>query len=105
MTWKVQVNAKAEREIEDLIKNKILSQDDILVITQWIKFVEKHGPEKLQNNGIWNDHELDRDEKWKGCRSSSFSYSGRIIYKVIDDKIIVEVLRITPDHNYKADKE
>jgi mRNA-degrading endonuclease YafQ of YafQ-DinJ toxin-antitoxin module len=101
MTWKVVVDKKAEKDIQKLIKEKNLNENDFIVIRQWINFVEKHGPEKLQDSAFWNDHKLIRDQKWQECRSSSFSYSGRIIYKVIDKKIVVEVLRITTEHDYK----
>lgn len=101
MDWKVKIDDNYENELERLIDSGKLSSDDFVVIRQWIGFVEKNGPESLQNNGFWNDHELIRDEKWKGCRSSSFGYSGRIIYKIVEKKILVLVLRITTDHNYK----
>jgi len=101
MTWKVVVNTKAEQEIKKMIKKRTLSNDDFLVIKQWIMLVEKYGPSRLLDSKFWNDHELIRETKWKNCRSSSFSYSGRIIYKIINNKIIVEVLRITNNHDYK----
>lgn len=101
MTWKVVVDKKAEIDIKKLIEKNLLTKDDFIVIRQWISLVEKYGPDKLSESSFWNDHGLVRDKKWLNCRSSSFSYSGRIIYKTIDKKIIVEVLRITTDHNYK----
>lgn len=101
MAWKVQINSKVEKEIVQLIKNGSLSLDDQIVIRNWINFVEKNGPEALSENSFWNDHALTREKKWKDCRSSSYCYSGRIIYKVLNNKIIIEVLRISPDHNYK----
>ena len=101
MTWKVVVDIRAEKDIKKLIKKNLLNKDDFIVIKQWINLVEKYGPEKLSDSSFWNDHELIRDQKWLNCRSSSFSFSGRIIYRIIDKKIIVEVLRITTDHDYR----
>jgi mRNA-degrading endonuclease RelE of RelBE toxin-antitoxin system len=100
MTWKVQISAKVEREIVKLVKSGQIGREDQIVLRDWILFVEKNGPDALTENSLWNDHALTRDDKWNGCRSSSYSYSGRIIYKIIDGLIIVEVLRISPNHDY-----
>ncbi len=99
--WQVLFTAECENEIKDLIKSGVLSEDDRRVISIWIKQVKKHGPESLRVAGQlsnWNDHDLDR--KWSGHRSSSYSYSGRIIYKVEGKRVLVTVMRITPDHDY-----
>jgi mRNA-degrading endonuclease YafQ of YafQ-DinJ toxin-antitoxin module len=48
---------------------------------------------------FWNDHELVKE--WAGHRSSSFSKTGRIIYKIEDEQIkIVRVVKITGTHSY-----
>ncbi len=56
------------------------------------------GPDYIESCGHWNDHELE------GCRlgqrSSSFSSSGRIIYKIKKNKIEINVVKITADHDY-----
>lgn len=101
MNWKVKINKYAEEELVKLLKSKLLKNDDIYVIKQWISLVEIFGPYKLQGSSFWNDHALIRDLKWKNCRSSSFGHSGRIIYKIIDNEVIVEVVRITEKHDYK----
>ena len=96
--WKVLFTDKCEKEIKSLIKKGLMSEDDMRVIGIWIKQVKKHGPESLGQRSNWNDHALDR--KWSGHRASNYSYSGRIIYKVDGKKIIVKVVRISPDHDY-----
>lgn len=102
-SWKVLVNNNVAKEVERMLKNKLISREESLVIGDWIRFVKKYGPYQLDKYTFFDfkDHALSRDEKWNGCRSSSFSHSGRIIYKIEDDKVLVEVIRITPDHNYK----
>lgn len=101
--WKVKINKKCEAEITKMLEENDISDEEYNVIRDWIKFVMKNGPYKLKDFPFYNfnDHELIRDKKWKNCRSSSFSYSGRIIYKIKDNVVTVEVLRITNDHNYK----
>lgn len=66
---------------------------------KWLDQMEEFGPEFIAVSSEWHDHALDRD--WIGFRSSAFSSVGRVIYKIIEDQILVEVYRVTPDHNYK----
>jgi len=61
--------------------------------------METEGPEYIQNSKRWDDHALSYE--WEGFRASCFSGAGRIIYKIIQDLVIVEVHRVTPDHDYK----
>lgn len=99
--WKVLFTEKCEKEIRDLMKRGVLSEDDRRVLSIWIKQVKKHGPDSLRegsNLNNWNDHRLDR--KWIGYRASSYSFSGRIIYKVEDKIVTVKVFRVSPDHDY-----
>ena len=100
MAWKVQINDDQEEIIKNVIKN--LSSEEQTIIYKWVKFVEKNGPYALSNFKAYDikDHELTRQKKWENCYSCSFSYSGRIIYKIMDDIILVEVIRITPNHDY-----
>ena len=99
--WKVLFSEKCEAEIKKLIKDGRLSEDDRRVISIWIKQVKKHGPDSLRlghSTLNWNDHDLDR--QWSGYRASNYSYSGRIIYKVENMKVTVQVVRLSPDHDY-----
>ncbi len=99
--WKVLFTARCEKEIKELLKQGLLTEDDKRVISIWIKQVKKHGPDLLRqerNQSNWNDHDLDR--KWSGYRASSYSFSGRIIYKVENKIVTVIVVRVTSDHNY-----
>jgi mRNA-degrading endonuclease YafQ of YafQ-DinJ toxin-antitoxin module len=96
MAWKVIITDKASQ----VFKSKALSDDDLETIQTWAKTVVKYGPEKLQEQPYrWADHSLFGE--WAGHRSSSFSYKGRIIYKVEANVVTVMVVRITVDHDYR----
>ena len=100
--WKVLFTANCEKEIRKLSEKGFLSEDDKRVISIWIKQVKKHGPDSLRTGksaSNWYDHDLDR--KWSGHRASSYSYSGRIIYKVENKIVTVTVVRVSPDHDYR----
>ena len=97
--WEVVMEEKAEAEFTKLLKHKIITMADIKALLRWVSEMEEFGPEYVAESRDWHDHELDRE--WKGYRSSAFSHSGRVIYKIIDDQIIVRVARVTSNHNYK----
>lgn len=76
------------------------SDEDKISLRYWITFVERNGISLAQINFSFRDHELNGE--WSGYRAASFGYSARIIYRVIDSKVeVVEIERITTEHNYK----
>ena len=125
----MQVSIKAEpkvlQEFKELKKAAKFSQAELDLLTIWTRLVKKYGSLILQKiievaelvedsaeerrasqrepqkNNLFSDHLLDRE--WAGHRASSLSYEARIIYKThTDDSVeIVQITRITPDHNYK----
>ncbi len=99
MSWKVKMTAKAEAEFVTLCKSGELSRDDLNIIRTWLNEMEEYGPDHISRSKLWGDHELFKE--WAGFRASCFSNPGRIIYKVKGREVIVEIHRVTTDHNYK----
>lgn len=98
--WVVEFeNAGVEKSYRKLFESGELSKDDNKIILKWIEIIETRGPDVLFESSFWHDHAL--FDNWTGHRSSSFSKVGRIIYKIVDRKLIVSVVKITTDHNYK----
>ena len=98
--WKVEFETiEAQDEVEKLKQDRKLTKADQAIIAAWIRQVAFHGPESIQGNYKWADHELEND--WEGYRSSSFSKQGRIIYRIEEKLIRVQIARITNEHNYK----
>ena len=96
--WVIEETTEVRKLLEKDFKSGRITRDDIIVIKKWYADMEKLGPEAVMSLGKYDDHHLDGD--WHGHRSACFSPSGRIIYTVVEDKILVKVVRITPDHNY-----
>src|SRR6478609_5541751 len=97
--WNVHITDEASKVFE----SKALTTDDRIVIQKWAELVRGHGPEaSTKRPGMWADHAL--YGAWRGHRASSFSHSGRIIYKVEDQVVTVSVVRITTDHDYRRKK-
>ena len=97
-SWKVLITKKAEKELKSLINDGTLTVEDQNIIVAWIRDIMNNGIENIVDSRKWNDHSL--QGKWSGFRSSSFSFKGRIIYKIREKKVYVEVVRITTDHDY-----
>lgn len=98
--WQVKITSEAA----EAFKTDELTDDDKVVIRKWAQTIIEHGPEELQKTpGVWADHPLYGE--WKGHRSSSFSYRGRIIYRVEEKIVTAVVVKITTKHDYKKDQE
>ncbi|OUR97363.1 hypothetical protein A9Q84_13645 [Halobacteriovorax marinus] len=96
--YKVTLTKKCANSLAKLKKENLISKDDLLIIKTWINEMVKLGPEYIQICEYWNDHKLTgaREDE----RSSSFSFSGRIIYRIKKSKIEISVIKITTDHDY-----
>jgi addiction module RelE/StbE family toxin len=97
--WKVVLDQKVKRELREALEKGWLSKEDLQIIKAWVAFVEDNGVKALQYDYKWDDHPL--WGQWEGCRASCISNSGRIIYRVENQEVIVVILRITADHNYR----
>ena len=65
---------------------------------KWKDIVTLSGPEGLRKIKGFRDESLSGE--WKGYRSSRLNQQYRVIYKVEKDKILVEVVSVTP-HDYR----
>jgi len=102
--WSVEFeNSQVEKEVSLLIKTKKLTTDDQAIIHAWIQQMSLHGPDSICGDFKWADHAL--YEEWEGYRSSSFSNRGRIIYRIVEKKVIIKTARITDVHNYKKGRK
>ncbi len=97
--WSVEMTKEAEKNFRLDFKIGKFTLDDVKVIKRWIADLEEQGLEFVQHKADWRDHSL--AGKWEGHRAISFSYRGRVIYQVENEKIIVRVVRVTADHDYK----
>jgi mRNA-degrading endonuclease YafQ of YafQ-DinJ toxin-antitoxin module len=97
--WHVKMTDTAEIELKKLLRTGTISKLDVKVLLRWVDEMEEFGPQHIASSPDWHDHALERD--WAGYRSSAFSSAGRLIYKVVNSEIIVEVHKVTTDHNYK----
>ncbi len=98
MGWVVELTDEAEARLVSDIGSGLITRDDVAVMKKWIEEVEEKGIEVAQNNPSWRDHEL--EGKWAGHNAISFSYQGRLIYRIERQKVVVQVVKVTHDHDY-----
>lgn len=94
----VEITPKCEQKLRIQVKAGCISQAELFVVRGWVQEMEVLGPECIESCGYWNDHALTRVRA--GERSSSFSSSGRIIYRIEKKKVVIKILKITPTHDY-----
>ncbi|MGB0453106.1 MAG: hypothetical protein ACPGJV_05275 [Bacteriovoracaceae bacterium] len=96
--YQVILTKKCSNDLLKLKKSGDLSDNDLILIRTWISEMTNFGPDYIKFCGHWNDHKLGGERQ--GQRSSSFSFSGLIIYKAKSNKVEISVVKITIDHNY-----
>lgn len=102
--WSVEFESSAVRkEVAALIKSKKLTAEDQAIIHAWIQQTSAHGPESIRGDFKWADHAL-RGEL-VGYRSSAYSNRGRIIYRIVDKKVVIKITRTTDEHDYKKGRK
>ena len=90
--WQIFEHRRVSKQIDSIpveILKRYEKWKDIAVIT---------GPAGLRLIKGFHDEAL-RGE-WKGCRSSRFGAKYRIIYKIVEKDVLVQVINITP-HEYR----
>ncbi len=100
--WKVLFTVSAEKDVNALLNSGRLSDADREVIATWIKQIQEFGPDSLRTgSNFWHDHGLFGE--WRGRRASAYSFSGRIIYKIEEKKVVVLVVKVIADHDYSKE--
>jgi len=97
--WVVKRNKEVDEELKRLRKSGSLSDHDLELISDWVDEMEEFGPQYIRASLHWYDHAL--AGKWFGYRSSAFSSAGRIIYRVLQKDVVVNVVRITITDDYR----
>jgi len=90
--WKIYEHRKAVKQLQS-IPVEILKRYE-----KWKDIVFISGPEGLMLIKGFHDEALKGE--WKGCRSSRLNIQYRVIYKIVKDEILVQVIDVTT-HDYR----
>ncbi len=94
------------RVIEERGLKQILRRATRLVVKEyerWKAMVTDQGPEKLQTDGSFEDHEL--EDEWEGFRASWLGDLARVIYEVDEQDGTVRVEKVTTSHDYSREEQ
>ncbi len=98
MQWRVEMTPESESKLISDFRSGDISKLDVIIIKQWVAEMEDKGLEPTQRNANWRDHRL--YGRWFGQRAISFSYEGRLIYRVEKISRVILVVHVTHNHNY-----
>ena len=90
--WRIYEHKKAVKSL-NLLPNEILKRYE-----KWKDIVAISGPSGLKNIRGFNDEPL--HGKWEGYRSSRLNIQYRIIYRIENEALYVQVVKITA-HDYR----
>lgn len=90
--WEVYEHKRVGRQLRKL-PNDVLKRYE-----KWKDIVTVSGPQGLRMIKGFHDESL--FGKWKGHRSSRLNQQFRILYRIESDRILVQVVSITP-HDYR----
>jgi len=99
----VEINQEIQKQLDKDIKNGLFKSEVRELIAFWIIEIGEVGFEEYIKSNFAKalcDHEL-KDSR-QGERSIHLNETGgRLIYKCVKSKIIIKVIKITTDHDYK----
>jgi addiction module RelE/StbE family toxin len=90
--WQLLEHRQAARQLDKL------PQDILKRYEKWKDIVMISGPAGLRLIKGFHDETLQGE--WKGYRSSRLGIQYRVIYKVVKDRVLVQVIDITA-HDYR----
>lgn len=92
--WRIEEHRQADKELSSgRVPIEILKRYE-----KWKDIAILSGPQGLRAIKGFRDEALSGD--WKGYRSSRLNEQWRVIYQVVADALLVQVVRVTP-HDYR----
>ena len=90
--WRIEEHRDVDKELSGRVPIDILKRYE-----KWKDIASLSGPAGLRAIKGFRDEAL--RGKWKGFRSSRLNEQWRVIYKVVADALLVQVVRVTT-HDY-----
>lgn len=92
--WRIEEHRQADKDLSSgRVPIEILKRHE-----KWKDIAMLAGPQGLRAIKGFRDEALSGD--WKGYRSSRLNEQWRVIYQVVADALLVQVVRVTP-HDYR----
>ena len=91
--WRIEEHRRVDKQLSAKVPLEILKRYE-----KWKDIARLSGPHGLRAIKGFNDEALAGE--WKGFRSSRLGLQWRVIYKVVADALLVQVIQVTP-HDYR----
>lgn len=91
--WRIEEHRRVEKQLSGVVPKEILKRYE-----KWKDIARLSGPPGMRLIKGFHDEALAGE--WKGFRSSRLGLQWRVIYKVVADVLLVQVVHVTP-HDYR----
>ena len=92
--WRIEEHRRVDRQLSGKVPQEILKRYE-----KWIDIARLSGPPGLRAIKGFHDEALAGE--WKGHRSSRLGLQWRVIYRVVADALLIQVIQVTP-HDYRS---
>ena len=91
--WRIEEHRRVDKQLSGNVPQEILKRYE-----KWKDIARLSGPPGLRAIKGFHDEALTGE--WKGYRSSRLGLQWRVIYRVVADALLVQVVQVTP-HDYR----
>jgi toxin HigB-1 len=91
--WRIEEHRRVDRQLSGKVPQEILKRYE-----KWKDIARLSGPPGLRAIKGFHDEALAGE--WKGHRSSRLGLQWRVIYRVVADALLIQVIQVTP-HDYR----
>ena len=91
--WTILEHRRVDKQLSGSVPREILKRYE-----KWKDIARLSGPQGLRAIKGFHDEALSGE--WKGYRSSRLGLQWRVIYKVLADVLLIQVIQVTP-HEYR----
>ncbi len=91
--WRIEEHRRVDRQLSGRVPIEVLKRYE-----KWKDIARLSGPPGLRAIRGFNDETLSGE--WKGHRSSRLGLQWRVIYRVLGDALLIQVVQVTP-HDYR----
>jgi addiction module RelE/StbE family toxin len=91
--WRIEEHRRVDRQLSGRVPIEVLKRYE-----KWKDIARLSGPPGLRAIRGFNDEALSGE--WKGHRSSRLGLQWRVMYRVLGDALLIQVVQVTP-HDYR----
>ncbi len=91
--WRIEEHRRVDKQLSAAVPREILKRYE-----KWKDIARLSGPPGLRAIKGFHDEALSGE--WKGYRSSRLGLQWRVIYRIVADALLVQVVQVTP-HDYR----